>query len=150
MSIWLQLVWLVSALIIWKQQNQVFNPFFTGNPQTGTLANSEDPDEMQLDAAFHLGLHCLMRLKQTSLIEIQSNFGCSNLSVSNTMDCWNSFVSPGNFPIYLMWKYTQARTMMARTLQLKTQTTGQFLIYNAWLARTNIYLTWIIQMHDIS
>ena len=24
-----------------------------------TLANSEDPDEMQHNAAFHLGLHCL-------------------------------------------------------------------------------------------
>ena len=29
----------------------------------GTLANSEDPDEMQHDAAFHQGLHCLLRLK---------------------------------------------------------------------------------------
>ena len=27
-----------------------------------TLANSEDPDEMQNNAAFHLGLHCLLRL----------------------------------------------------------------------------------------
>ena len=32
----------------------------------GTLANSEDPDEMQHDAAFHQGLHCLLRLLQTS------------------------------------------------------------------------------------
>ena len=24
-----------------------------------TIANSEDPDEMQHDAAFHQGLHCL-------------------------------------------------------------------------------------------
>ena len=31
-----------------------------------TLANSEDPNEMQLNAAFHLGLHCLLRLKQSS------------------------------------------------------------------------------------
>ena len=29
----------------------------------GTLANCEDPDEMQHDAAFHLGLHCLLKLK---------------------------------------------------------------------------------------
>ena len=29
----------------------------------GTLANSEDPDEMQHNAAFHLGLLCLLRLK---------------------------------------------------------------------------------------
>ena len=30
----------------------------------GILANSEDPDEMQHKAAFHQGLHCLLRLKQ--------------------------------------------------------------------------------------
>ena len=29
----------------------------------GSLAYSEDPDEMQHDAAFHQGLHCLLRLK---------------------------------------------------------------------------------------
>ena len=29
----------------------------------GTLANSEDPDEIQLNAAFHQGLHRLLRLK---------------------------------------------------------------------------------------
>ena len=33
-------------------------------PKTSTFSNSEDPDEMQLNAAFHLGLHCLLRLKQ--------------------------------------------------------------------------------------
>ena len=32
----------------------------------GTLANSKDPDEMQHSAAFHQGLHCLLRLKQSS------------------------------------------------------------------------------------
>ena len=26
----------------------------------GTLATSEDPDEMQHNAAFHQGLHCLL------------------------------------------------------------------------------------------
>ena len=39
----------------------------------GTLANSEDPDEMQHDAAFHQGLHCLLRLKQPSGTEIHHN-----------------------------------------------------------------------------
>ena len=29
----------------------------------GTLANSEDPDEMLHNAAFHQGLHCLLRQK---------------------------------------------------------------------------------------
>ena len=28
-------------------------------PPTSTFANSEDPDEMQHNAAFHQGLHCL-------------------------------------------------------------------------------------------
>ena len=42
----------------------------TGNPETGTLANSEDPDEMQHYAAFHQGLHCSLRLKQPSWKEI--------------------------------------------------------------------------------
>ena len=32
----------------------------------GTLANSEDKDEMQHHAAFHQGLHCRPRLKQPS------------------------------------------------------------------------------------
>ena len=32
-----------------------------------TLANSEDPDEMQHDAAFHQGLHCLLRTKQCTV-----------------------------------------------------------------------------------
>ena len=37
----------------------------------GTLANSEDPDEMQHYAAFHQGLHCLLRQNQSSEKEIQ-------------------------------------------------------------------------------
>ena len=36
----------------------------------GNLANSEDPDEMQHNAAFHQGLHCLRRLKQPLGTEI--------------------------------------------------------------------------------
>ena len=37
----------------------------------GTLANSEDPDEMLHNAAFHQGLHCLLRQNQSSEKEIQ-------------------------------------------------------------------------------
>ena len=36
----------------------------------GTLASNIDPDEMQNNAAFHLGLHCLLILKHTSGTEI--------------------------------------------------------------------------------
>ena len=39
----------------------------------GTLANSEDQDEMQHNAAFHLGLHCVLRLKQSSGTKIHHN-----------------------------------------------------------------------------
>ena len=35
----------------------------------GTLENSEDLDEMLHSAAFHLGLHCSRRQKQSSCIE---------------------------------------------------------------------------------
>ena len=35
-----------------------------------TLANSEDPDEMQHNATFHQGLDCLLRLKQSLGTEI--------------------------------------------------------------------------------
>ena len=38
-----------------------------------TLANREDPDEMQHNAAFHQGLHCLLRLKQSSETKIHHN-----------------------------------------------------------------------------
>ena len=40
---------------------------------TCTLANREDPDEMQQKAAFHQDLHCLLRLKQSSGTEIHHN-----------------------------------------------------------------------------
>ena len=36
-----------------------------------TLANSEDPDEMLHSAAFHQGLHCLLRQDWSSEKEIQ-------------------------------------------------------------------------------
>ena len=37
----------------------------------GTLANSEDQDEMPHNVAFHKGLHCLLRFKRTSVKETQ-------------------------------------------------------------------------------
>ena len=35
-------------------------------PENSYFANSEDPDEMVHKAAFHQGLHCLLRQKQFS------------------------------------------------------------------------------------
>ena len=39
----------------------------------GILTNSKYPDEMQQNAAFHLCLHCLRRLKQPSRTKIHHN-----------------------------------------------------------------------------
>ena len=53
----------------------------------GTLANSEDPDEMQHNVALHQGLHCLLRLKQPSGTEINPNLENSPWDpLKNTMD----------------------------------------------------------------
>ena len=38
-----------------------------------TVKIPEDPNEMQHNAAFHQGLHCLLRLKQPSETEIHRN-----------------------------------------------------------------------------
>ena len=45
----------------------------------GTLANSEDPDEMSHNAAFLHGLHCLLRQNSSLKKEKQSFFGNYNL-----------------------------------------------------------------------
>ena len=37
------------------------NPLYTVHPKLGALANSEDPDQMQPNAAFDRALHCLLR-----------------------------------------------------------------------------------------
>ena len=39
----------------------------------GTFTNCEDPDEMQQIAAFHQGLHCLLRLKLPSVTDKHHN-----------------------------------------------------------------------------
>ena len=37
----------------------------------GTFANSEDPDEMPQNVAFHQGLHCLLRQTCSSEKDVQ-------------------------------------------------------------------------------
>ena len=54
----------------------------------GTLVNSEDTDEMQHNAAFHCGLHCLLRLKKPSGTEIHHNVENSTYGrLKCTMGC---------------------------------------------------------------
>ena len=51
-----------------------------------TLADSEDTNEMQHNATFHLGLHCLLRLTQPSRTKLHHNFGNSTFeSLKYTM-----------------------------------------------------------------
>ena len=45
---------------VYRMINHV-NPLYTRNPYTCTFTNSEDPDELPHNAAFHQGLHCLLR-----------------------------------------------------------------------------------------
>ena len=54
------------------------NPLKTRNPIMGTLANSEDPDEMPHRMAFHQGLHCLLLHVKAKLI-----FGERNVFLGN-------------------------------------------------------------------
>ena len=49
--------------------------FVDQKPHKGTLANSEEPDEMRHDAAFHQGLHCLLIQNRSSKKKIQLHFG---------------------------------------------------------------------------
>ena len=60
-----QMLFSPNATVLW--------PRLQKGRKTGTLANSEDPDEMQPNAAFHQGLHYLPRLKQPSETEIHYN-----------------------------------------------------------------------------
>ena len=48
-----------------------------------TLANSEDPDEMPHNAAFHQGLHYLLRPKQYSEEDVQFLLEIVPLDINN-------------------------------------------------------------------
>ena len=51
---------------------KLLNPLCTGDFSMRSLGNSEDSDEMQHNAAFHQGLHCLpLRQKRSSEKEMQ-------------------------------------------------------------------------------
>ena len=53
---------------------------------TGTVINSEDPDEMPHKAAFHQGQHCLLGQNQSSDKEIYFFEIITRNSSINTMD----------------------------------------------------------------
>ena len=50
----------------------------------GTLSNSEDPDEMPHNAAFHLGLRCLLRMKMIFRERNTILFGNNNLCTTSS------------------------------------------------------------------
>ena len=67
----------------------------------GTFANSEDPDEMQHNAAFHQGQHCLPILKQPSGTEIHQNLEistCDPLKCSMGSPIVIASIYMGNYP----------------------------------------------------
>ena len=47
--------------------------------------NSEDPDEMQLNAAFHLGLHCQSTHFGVSSIQSVNNIYADHISIFNNI-----------------------------------------------------------------
>ena len=47
----------------------------------GTVTNSEDPQEIQHNAAFHQGLHYLLRFKQPSGTEMHHNLKSAKATV---------------------------------------------------------------------
>ena len=49
----------------------------------GNLANSEDPCEMQHNAAFHQSLHCLLLKIKTTGTEMHDNFCLLPLKIQN-------------------------------------------------------------------
>ena len=51
---------------------QGINPFHSGYLLTGILANSEDPEEMSHNTAFHQGLHCMKRYKPIFMAKMQN------------------------------------------------------------------------------
>ena len=57
----------------------MLNPLYASDSLIHTLANSEDPDELPHNVAFHQGLHYLIIQKQSSEKEIQFLFGNYNL-----------------------------------------------------------------------
>ena len=57
----------------------IINNLYSGNPLMSTFANSEDQDEMQHNAAFHQGLHCL-KVKKIFRQRIQYFFKNYNLT----------------------------------------------------------------------
>ena len=68
----------------------------------GTLANSEDQDEMQPNAAFHQGLHCLLILIQPSGTEMQHNLE------NSTSDPFNYTMGGHTYCINVYGKISQA------------------------------------------
>ena len=55
----------------------------------GTLANREDPDEMPYNAAFHLGLHCLLGQNWFSEKELKYNIFLENINCDPSMYTMN-------------------------------------------------------------
>ena len=67
------------------------NTLYRENSQTGTLANSEEPDEMPLNVSFNQSLHCWLRSLGTDVLMNLENLTCVPLRF--TMDHTSLIVS---------------------------------------------------------
>ena len=70
----------------------------------GTLANSEDPDEMPQNVAFHQGLHYLLRQKWSSEKEIQYVLDIIACDPSKYVMDHLDFIVVALWKIPLVWK----------------------------------------------
>ena len=61
---------MLSAVFKVCRSSQFLNSLYTRNPKWVLLKNSEDPDEMLHSAAFHQGLHCLLRKNDLQTLNI--------------------------------------------------------------------------------
>ena len=50
-----------TELLCYFPHHYPLNLLYTGNPKTGTLTNSEDPDEILHNVAFHQVLYYLLK-----------------------------------------------------------------------------------------
>ena len=77
----------------------------------GTYANSEDSDEMQHNAAFHQGLHCLLGLNQPSGTEIHHKW-----LIFNNLNDINSLFDYLCWPKMLIFNRYMVNVPILRTL----------------------------------
>ena len=79
-----------------------------------TLANSEDPDEMPHNVAFHQGLHCLPKIKTILGTEVQLYLKIQACDPQCKMNC----------PRHIVWNQLEKIISIQRVNRLNTVLTS--------------------------